>query len=263
MFDIYYVAVIFVSLMAAFFSGLLGIGGGIVIFPSFLYILPLLGFEVLSVAYITGVSATQSLAGIFFSFLNHRKSEYIDFNIVKSVLPAGITGGIIGSVSAKFIPEQILLVLYLVILVMSLVLIFIPKEDYSQKNNQNINVKSQNLELKNFLIFFGAALSGSLGFAGAVTFIPVFIYFYRLPVKTAINTTISVVLIITSFIFIGKVVVGLVEFDLILFILIGAIVGAFLGSKLHEILSPLFLRNTLVVLVVLTGIRVLITILQQ
>lgn len=262
MFDFYHIIVIFISVFAAFFSGLLGIGGGIIVFPAFLYLMPILGFEVFTINQITGIAATQSMAGMFFAYMNHKNAGAINIQIVKAVLPAGVLGGLIGSVSAKFFSEEILLLLYLLILVKALILIFINKAESIDSTDKTTECNFEKPASTSLIIFFGTLISGALGFAGAVTFIPVLIHFCKVSVKVAISSTVLVVMIVTFVVFAGKAGAGLIQYDLIFFILAGALVGAYLGAVVNKKLSPLILRNILVVIIIIIGLRILLTLLD-
>ncbi len=259
MIEFYYIIVIFVSLGAAFFSGLLGIGGGIIIFPAFLYLMPLLGFQSFTVNEITGIAAAQSLAGVTFSFINHRKHGTVNFKLVKAVLPAGIFGALSGALIAKVVTEHTLLVMYLILLIIAGVLILLPR---SECTNTDGSCSFERPVSTNLLILAGTFVSGALGFAGAVTFIPILNHFCRAPMKVAISTTTFVVMISTAMIFIGKASVGLVPFDLIIFIIIGAFFGAALGANLNRILSASVLRAILLIVVITIGLRILLTLLE-
>lgn len=258
-FDLYYIIVIFVSLGAAFFSGLLGIGGGIIIFPAFLYLMPFLGYEPFSVNEITGVAAAQSLVAVFFSFMNHRKFGTVNFKLIKAVLPTGIMGALSGAVIAKYVPELTLLYMYLLLLIVATILILIPKAECTNKDG---GCTFKNPILTYILIFSGTFVSGALGFAGAVTFIPILNHFCKAPIKVAISTTTLIVLISTSFIFMGKASVGLVPYDLIIFIIIGSLFGATVGARLNKILPSTALRFILLGVVLTIGARIFLTILE-
>ncbi len=257
MFSFYHIIVIFISFGAAFFSGLLGIGGGIVIFPAFLYLIPHLGFESFSVNQITGIAATQSLAGVLFAYMNHRKIGHINKKLVREILPAGIVGGVTGAVSARFFTEQQLLIIYLVLLFAAGTLVLMPRAECPYNDEE---CKLERPIATYLMVFLGTAVSGALGFAGAVTFIPILNYFCKVPIKVAISTTILIVLITTSFVFLGKAIVGLVPLDLIVFILIGAVFGANVGAKVNKALSPQVLRIILLIVIIVLGLRILFSI---
>lgn len=257
--DPYYIVVILVSLGAAFFSGLLGIGGGIIIFPAFLYLMPFLGYQSFSVNEITGIAAAQSFAGVFFAFMSHRKFGTVNFKLMKAVLPAGIIGAFSGAIIAKFISEKTLLFMYLILLVFIVVLMLIPKQE---GNNTECGCSFKRPYATNFFIFIGTFASGSLGFAGAATFIPILNHFCEAPLKVAISTTTVIVLISTALIFAGKASVGLIPYGLIPWLIIGSLFGATIGSKLNKKLSSRILRIIFLLVVLVIGARILLTIVE-
>jgi len=259
MFDLYHFIIIFISFGAAFFSGLLGIGGGIIVFPSFLFLIPFLGFKSFTVNEISGIAAIQSLSGVFFAYLSHRKFGDINLKLVKIVLPVGLVGALIGSVSAKFFSEKVLLIIYLFLLVMAMTLTLLPKVE---SENQKVTYKPEKPLFINFIIFVATAVSGALGFAGAVSFIPILNHFFKIPIKIAISATTLIVLITTTLVVAGKVFVGLVPFDIIPSIIIGAIFGANLGSKVNRHLQPSVLRTILILVILTLGMRILFTVFE-
>ena len=255
----YHIVVICISFIAAFFSGLLGIGGGIITFPAFLYLVPFLGYSSFSVNEITGIAAAQSFAGIFFAFLHHKKIGNIDKTLVKAALPAGIAGGFIGAISAKFILEKDLLIIYLVLLAIAAILILIPQAEYFYERKR---CAFNRPVLANFLIFCGTAISGAMGFAGSATFIPILNHFCKAPIKVAISTTIFIVLITTAVIFTGKASIGLIPYNLIIYIIIGAFLGAAVGTKINKMLPPWILRIIFLLVIVILGIKIFFTLLE-
>ena len=65
------------GLVGGFFSGLLGIGGGIIMVPLLLFIPSILGFNSLSMKTIAGITMVQSLAGSLSAMLVHRRHRFI------------------------------------------------------------------------------------------------------------------------------------------------------------------------------------------
>jgi uncharacterized membrane protein YfcA len=64
----FYVFLFFAGSLGGFFSGLLGIGGGIIMFPLLLYLPPILGFDAIAVKSITGLTMIQGFFCIPFCY---------------------------------------------------------------------------------------------------------------------------------------------------------------------------------------------------
>ena len=66
--------------IVGFFSGLLGIGGGILMFPLLLYAPPVFGLELIGVKNITGLTMIQG-------FLRHSQRCFFIKSIILSIKP--------------------------------------------------------------------------------------------------------------------------------------------------------------------------------
>ena len=252
----YYLIIVLISIGAAFFSGLLAIGGGIILIPSYLYLLPLLGFDHFSVNAITGIAATQAMAGGFFAFKNHSKFEAVNKKVANKVALFAIPGAIAGTVVSKYLSGKQLLFVYLVILTLAGLSVLLPE---SVIREENPTYKLKNPILVNFIILVSTAISSAMGFGGAVNFIPILNHFYKLPIKSTISTVTYLIVITTLVTFLGKMFLGLVPFKLIPLILVGSALGAWVGAKISRALPPLALKIILFLVVLTIWIRIFIT----
>ncbi|HFF3128096.1 TPA: sulfite exporter TauE/SafE family protein, partial [Vibrio cholerae] len=90
-------------------AGLLGIGGGLLVVPALLFLLPYAG---ISTEIVMQLALATSLATIILtsgsSALNHLKLGNVDVFVVKWLMPGVVVGGFLGSVVAEWIPSQYL-----------------------------------------------------------------------------------------------------------------------------------------------------------
>lgn len=97
-------------------AGLLGIGGGLLVVPALVWLLPSVGIESSMVMHI---ALATSLASIVMtsaaSARNHFKLSNIDFSVVKILAPGIIIGGLGGSLVAELVPSHYLPKIFAVI----------------------------------------------------------------------------------------------------------------------------------------------------
>ncbi|XHY19806.1 sulfite exporter TauE/SafE family protein [Vibrio sp. TBRI6] len=95
----------FVGVMA----GLLGIGGGLIVVPALLLLLPMAGIDAsvsMQIALATSLASIIATSGS--SALNHFKLGNVDMFVVKWLMPGVIIGGFFGANLAEWIPSQYL-----------------------------------------------------------------------------------------------------------------------------------------------------------
>ncbi|MDG3088955.1 sulfite exporter TauE/SafE family protein [Vibrio hannami] len=90
-------------------AGLLGIGGGLIVVPALMYILPLADVSngiVMQMALATSLSTIILTSGS--SAINHIRLGNVSLSIVRWLLPGVILGGFAGSYVAELIPSEFL-----------------------------------------------------------------------------------------------------------------------------------------------------------
>ncbi|USD41675.1 sulfite exporter TauE/SafE family protein [Vibrio sp. SCSIO 43135] len=90
-------------------AGLLGIGGGLIVVPALLYLLPKSGISVditMQLALATSLATIIVTSGS--SAINHLKLGNVDMFVVKWLMPGVVVGGFAGTYVAEWIPSQYL-----------------------------------------------------------------------------------------------------------------------------------------------------------
>lgn len=90
-------------------AGLLGIGGGLVVVPALLYLLPQVGIaHETAMQFALGTSLATIILTSGSSALNHLKLGNVEMFAVKFLLPGVVIGGLCGSTIAEYIPGEYL-----------------------------------------------------------------------------------------------------------------------------------------------------------
>ena len=171
-----------IGAISGFASGLIGIGGGVLIVPALAYVFStapipqnLLMHEASATS--LGVIALMSQAAVY----RHWMNDNIDWSLVKKLLPGVIIGVISGVLIADKLPTLILQVIFgLFLVAVSLKLLF----GRIQKGGQNF----PNNWLHQLITWIIGAKSGLLGLGGGAVSIPYLVY-ANVPMRRAIGVT--------------------------------------------------------------------------
>ena len=90
-------------------AGLLGIGGGLLVVPALMWLLPRAGIDpniVMHIALATSLASIILTSGS--SALNHVRLGNVQFDLIKGLIPGVVVGGLVGSYIAELTPVDYL-----------------------------------------------------------------------------------------------------------------------------------------------------------
>ena len=121
-------ALLAAGLFAGFCAGMFGIGGGFVVVPALLLILPLLGGAKSEYAHVAvGTSAATIIAASLRSVTAHAKRGAVDFEILKQWAPWLIVGDALGVVLAGHVDGKGLLLIFAIGVMLMSVNFLVPR----------------------------------------------------------------------------------------------------------------------------------------
>jgi uncharacterized membrane protein YfcA len=241
-----------------FLSGLLGIGGGIVMFPVLLYMPPLLGFEPIGVKHITGLTMTQGFFSSLSAMLFYHKERLVNRDIVLALGASLFFSSLAGSLLSKFLSDKTLLFIFGLLAITAAVMMLIPRS-YARDDLTAEQVSFK----KPLAIFIGmsiGSLLGMVGQGGAFIIIPLLLYVLKIPLRVALGSTLAIGLFSSAAGLAGKIATGQVPVAMAAAILMGAVPLARLGGGVSRKTKTLYLRWLLAALISATAIKVWIDI---
>ncbi len=230
-----YITTFIACVFAGVLTGLVGIGGGLVIVPSFLIVSEISGLS-FSMHQIIGISATAVFFNSIITLFYRRKEEFLPLkeNIKNSCLI--VVGAFFGACVSKYISSFYLSIIYLFVCSLSVILLF-KKPSYKF---------SDLFYLRHFWFFVSGALSSCVGIGGAIFFTIILRSFYKKPTKAVLASITLLVAVNATFAFIGKLYVGDVVIRLLPFVILGGFIGSKVGVLVSKRLSSRALRYIMI-----------------
>lgn len=179
--------------LAGFLAGLLGIGGGVILVPLFLWLFPLAHFPADAIVHTAfGTSLAIIIPTSISSTLGHRKRGNVDWNMVLSLALGGTIGAILGSSAAALLPGEKLKVCFgLMQITVSLkLLLFHPRLPPETRERP-----------KSYLLLLIGAIGGFFsaffGIGGGVIAVPLMLIVLQLPIHLAVGNS-SALIVVSS-----------------------------------------------------------------
>ncbi len=240
-------AVILLGLVVGFFSGLLGIGGGIILNPALIK----LGIPPIVTV---GTSVAQMVGATVSGFLSHLRLKNVDLKMGWIMVLSGFFGGGFGVLLAKLLEDAghfrtFVLSLYTFYLGFTGITMFLDvlgkkKEKKESKLENFINslpfkMRFQFSEISVLVPIGIGALAGFLaavmGVGGGFVIIPALIYLAKFEVQKAVGMSLFQMIFVTSFLtfFHGTVNHG-VDVILALILMAGSSFGAVFGAAFGQ-----------------------------
>jgi uncharacterized protein len=241
-----------------FLAGLLGLGGGVLMFPLLYYVPPLLGLGRLDAQMVAAVVVSQVFFSALVGGIAHSHSGRVHRRLVIVAGTVSAVGAFGGAVASKWTSEQFLLLLFGIVTILVILMTFLPGPTAEQEGGpvETLLVPTVPLALAAFVV---GVIVGFLG-AGNFVFVPLLIYVLKVPTRVAIGSNLFIAVMSTATGFVGKLVTGQMPLLIAAVVVCGSGVGALIGEKVHRRLSTKVLRFIYSFVLVLIAVRVWITI---
>ena len=253
------VSLALVGAIGGSFSGLLGVGGGVVMFPLLYYVPPLLGLERLDAKTVAAVVITQVFFSTLVGGVAHLRSGRVHGRIVLAAGISSAVGSFAGGVASKWTSEGFLLLLFGVATLLVIAMMFLPapSKELEKVSLEKVAVAPVPLSLCSLVT---GILTGFLG-AGNFVFVPLLIYVLKVPTRIAIGSSLFIAMINTCSGLLGKLATGQIPWLITTAVVIGASIGALVGERIHRRLPTPTLRSIYSGLVGLIAVRIWLSIL--
>ena len=242
------------GLFVGFFSGLLGIGGGILMAPLLLYIPGWFDLPPLPMRDIAGLTIVQGLVACLSGALTHKKFHFVSNRLTAWMGITIFLTALIGGAAAGHVTNTLLLVVFALMALLAALLIFIPPP----KDCESPDIKNFSFSRSKAVLIAGAVgLTGGLvGQGGSFLLIPLMTSFLQVPTRIAIGSNLAIVLLSSFAAFVGKALTGQIVWPLALPIILTVIPAAHLGGLVSHRVPVASLRLLLACCIALAALRI-------
>jgi uncharacterized membrane protein YfcA len=240
------------GLIASFLSGLLGIGGGIVLTPLLLYAPQVAGLAPLPVKIVTGLTVVQAISGSALGMSRHRAYGNVSTRLVLLMGPPAAIASLGGALLSRDASDQLLLAIFAAFSFFGAVLLVLPVEAQEAAAHE-VRV---NRAVAVALAAVIGACGGMVGIGAIAFIVAVLVYFLRVPPRIAIGSSLGIGMFGAVAALIGKAATAQVDPRLAAIVVVSALVGSPIGAWLSVRTSTSTLMRLLAALVLVASIRI-------
>jgi len=243
------------GLVASFLSGLLGIGGGLVLTPLLLYVPPLAGGAAIPVKIVTGLTIVQAISGSVLGTLRHRAYGNVSSRLVWLMGPPSAVASLVGAFVSRDTPDSVILLVFAVLAFGGGVMLLLPVTPRDERAEDVRADPKRAVPIALFLGFFG----GMVGIGGIAFIIAALVYLLRVPPRIAIGSSLGVGLFAAVAALIGKAATAQIDPPLAGIVFVSALVASPVGAAVSVRTQPRALLAILAGIVMLAAIRIAFT----
>jgi uncharacterized protein len=245
----------FAGLVASFLSGLLGIGGGLVLTPLLLYLPPLVGGAAIPVKIVTGLTIVQAISGSVLGALRHRAYGNVSTRLVWLMGPPSAIASLVGAFVSRDTPDSVILLVFAILAFAGGVTLLLPVTPHDERAEDVRADPKVAIPIALVLGFFG----GMVGIGGIAFIIAALVYVLRVPPRIAIGSSLGIGLFAAIAALIGKAATAQVDAPLAAIVFVAALVASPVGAAVSVRTQPRALLLILAVIVMLAAVRVAFT----
>ncbi len=235
-------------------SGLLGIGGGIIMAPLLLYVPPVFGLAPLTMQTVAGLTIVQGLVACISGGLTHRKFHFFSRELVGWMGIVLFITSFAGGMGSRYVGNSSLLLVFAVMAFIAAVLIILPKkleQEYPDAAELSFS-RFRAVVVSTVVGFFG----GLVGQGGSFILIPLMTVYVKVPTRIAIGSNLAIVFLSTFAAFSGKALTSQINWILALPIIVTVVPAAIIGANVSKKIPVSTLRIILGACIGLAAFRV-------
>ena len=245
---------------AAFLSGLVGVGGAVILIPLLLYVPPLLGLPELGIKTVAGITIVQVTAAALSAASGHRGRGHVDRRLVSVLGPTMIVASFVGALASAYFAPIVLEAVFASLAVFASGLML------GLRNRAPAHTDGPPAFDQRVAVAIGVVvglLAGFIGAGGAFFLAPVLLYGLRIPMRYVVGSSVGIVAVSSGAGLLGKALTGQVDWLLAAALVIGALPGGRIGATVSRRVTPYRLGLVLGFIILAVAIRMWLSIAAQ
>ncbi len=227
-----YAVLISLGFTGAFVAGLVGVGGAILMIPLLLYVPPLFGIDRLPIHTVAGAEMIQVATAGIVGALAHRREGKVNGALVATIGPGMVVAALVGAIVSRFVSAGLLTGVFAT-LALAAALVMLDSRRRLPSETAYYPVRLN----KGLAVSLGSGvgfLSGMVGAGGGFLLTAIMVSVLRIPMRTAIGSSLGIVAFSGLAGAFGKAVTGQVDWGLALALVVGALPGARIGAMVSR-----------------------------
>ncbi|MFQ5656457.1 MAG: sulfite exporter TauE/SafE family protein [Candidatus Methylomirabilales bacterium] len=248
-----FLTVLLLGLAVSFVSGLLGIGGGIVLAPALLYLPPTLRIGGLDMRAVAGLTMTHAFFACFSGAWRHRKYHFVCWPLVRCMGLTILVASFAGAVASRAVRNEVLMGVFALLALTAALLMVLPQEEKPSPEGDTPSFSRPSAVAIALCVGF---LGGLVGQGGSFILIPLMLWLLRLPVRIVLGSNLAIVALASFSGLLGKLLTHQIPLELGAALVLGAIPGAQIGGVISRRTPTPFLRQLLALIILLAALKI-------
>lgn len=249
-----YGILIFIGIMGGLLTGMMSVGGGLILIFLLLFIPPFFGQEY-TMHMIAGMVIIQSICSGSSGLYSYWKNQLVNIFLLKYLGTSTLVGGSVGTLIAGILShEQLLAIFAGLSLIATVTMIYKPA-----------SADVTPYESKFWAITIGLGigiLGGMFGLGAGFLFMPFMLLLFRIQPKEAVGTGLALLILLCAGALIIKILEHSVPWQEGLFLALGAIPGAQIGSYFGQKMKTSSLRKLMAGSIAVVSVKIWIDLLK-
>ncbi|MFN8636055.1 MAG: sulfite exporter TauE/SafE family protein [Chloroflexota bacterium] len=237
-----------VGLSAGFLSGIIGMGGALLLVPALAFVAGM-PFKLA-----TGTASLHGLAVGLSGYLIHGRYGAVDMRVGLAAGAGSVVGGILGAAISGYLDPFGVKLVYLAAVLLSLVFLLLPVKTPPAGAPRRVPRAD---EWSAGLGALTGVVAGNIGAGGTFMLIPLSRWALKMPIHRAVGTSMLVSIFTAIAATSGKALLGQIPWAEAILVVTGSALGTLAGARLTRRISPQLLRLLLISILLLLLARTL------